>query len=60
MQDKKIYKKIRAYPSGATGSKIEHFALNKSSLLLKVQKENTQTFQLFKKIIKIESIYKSN
>jgi hypothetical protein len=38
MQDKKNFKKVRAYPSGATGSMIEHFALNKSSLLLKIKK----------------------
>ncbi len=38
---------------------IEHFALNKSSLLLKIQKQNTQTLQLFTMLIKIESIDKS-
>ncbi len=36
---------------------IEQVALNKSSLLLKIQEQNTQTFT---KIIKTESIYKSN
>ncbi len=36
---------------------IEQVALNKSSLLLEIQKQNTQTLQLFMKIIKPESIY---
>jgi hypothetical protein len=36
---------------------IEQIALNKSSFLLKIQKQN---IQLFTKIIKIECIYKSN
>ncbi len=39
---------------------IEQAALNKLSLLLEIQKQNTQTLQLFMKIIKTESIYKSN
>jgi hypothetical protein len=39
---------------------IEQVALNKSSLLLKIQKQNAQTLRLFIKIIKRESIYKSN
>jgi hypothetical protein len=39
---------------------IEKVAWNKSSLLLEIQKLNTQTLQLFMKIIKTESIYKSN
>jgi hypothetical protein len=39
---------------------IEQVASNKSSLLLKIQNQNTQTLQLFAKIIKTESIYKSN
>jgi hypothetical protein len=30
------------------------------SLLLKIQKQNTQTLQLFTMIIQIESLYKSN
>jgi hypothetical protein len=34
--------------------------LNKLSFELKTQKKNTQTLQLFAKIIKIESICKSN
>jgi len=34
--------------------------LNKLSLELKTQKKNTQTLQLFAKIIKMESICKSN
>ncbi len=38
----------------------EQVALNKSSLLLKIQKQNAQTLRLFIKIIKRESIYKSN
>ncbi len=38
---------------------IKQFASIKSSLLLKIQMQNTQTFQLFTKIIKTESIYKS-
>jgi len=38
---------------------IEQVSLNKSSLLLKIQMQNTQTMQLFTKIIKTESIYKS-
>ncbi len=40
--------------------KIEQVAWNKSSLLLKSILQNTQTLQLFKMIIKMESIYKSN
>ncbi len=32
----------------------------KSSLLPKIQKQSTQALQLFTKIIKTESIYKSN
>jgi hypothetical protein len=39
---------------------IEQVSWIKSSLLLMIQKQNTQTFQLFTKIIKKESIYKSN
>jgi hypothetical protein len=39
---------------------IEQVASNKSSLLLKIPKLNTQTLQVFTKIIKMESIYKSN
>ncbi len=39
---------------------IKQVASNKSSLLLKIQKYNTQTLQIFTKIIKTESIYKSN
>ncbi len=35
-------------------------ALNKSSLLLRIIFQNTQTLQLFTKIIKLESIYKHN
>ncbi len=34
---------------------IEHVAYNKSSLLLTIQKYNTQTLQLFTNIIKWES-----
>jgi hypothetical protein len=37
----------------------EQVTSNKSSLLLKIQKLNTQILQLFTKIIKLESIYKS-
>jgi hypothetical protein len=37
-----------------------HVASNKSSLLLKLQKLNVQTVQLFTKIIKTESVYKNN
>jgi hypothetical protein len=39
---------------------MEQVALNKSSLLPKIQTQSTQTLQLFTKIIKTESIYKSN
>ncbi len=39
---------------------IEQVALNKSNLQLKIILQNTQTLQLFKKIIKTESIYKRN
>jgi hypothetical protein len=39
---------------------IEQVALNKSSLLLKIQEQNIQTLQLFTMIIKTESVYKSN
>ncbi len=39
--------------------KIGQVASNKSSLLLKIQKQNTQTLQLFTKIIKMDSKYKS-
>jgi hypothetical protein len=38
---------------------IEQVALSISSLLLKITLLNTQTLQLFTKIIKAESIYKS-
>jgi hypothetical protein len=38
----------------------EQGASNKSSVLLRKQKYNTQTLQLFTKIIKMESICKSN
>ncbi len=38
----------------------EQVALNKSSLILMIHKQNTQILQLFKKIIKTESIYKSD
>jgi Ras family len=38
---------------------IEQVASNKSSLLLTIQIENAQTFQLFTRIIKTENIYKS-
>ncbi len=37
----------------------EQVASNKSSLLLKMQKQNTQTLQLFAERIEMESIYKS-
>ncbi len=37
---------------------IEQVTPNKSSLLLKIQKQNTQILQLLTKIIKAESIYK--
>jgi hypothetical protein len=36
---------------------IKQVASNKSSLLLKIILQNTQTLQLFTKIIKTESIY---
>jgi hypothetical protein len=39
---------------------IEQVSWIKSSLLLKIQKQSTQTLELFTKIIKMESIYKSN
>jgi hypothetical protein len=38
---------------------IEQAASNKSSLLLKIKIQKTQTLKLFKKIIQTESIYKS-
>jgi hypothetical protein len=38
---------------------IEQVAWNKSSLLLKAILQNTQVLQLFAKIIKTESFYKS-
>jgi hypothetical protein len=38
---------------------IEQFASNNLSLLLKIILEDTQTLQLFTKIIKTESIYES-
>ncbi len=37
---------------------IEQVAWNKSSLLLKIQIQNTQTLQLFTETIKTESIFK--
>jgi hypothetical protein len=39
---------------------IEQVAWNKSSLLMKIQRQNTQTLQLFTEIIKTGHIYKSN
>jgi hypothetical protein len=39
---------------------IEQVALNKSSLLLPNILQNMQKIKLFKKLIKTESIYKSN
>jgi hypothetical protein len=39
---------------------MEQNASNISSFLLKIILENTQTLQLFTKIIKTESIFKSN
>jgi hypothetical protein len=39
---------------------MKHIALNKSSLFLEIQKQNTQSLLLFTMIIKTESIYKSN
>ncbi len=36
----------------------EQVALNKSSLLQKIKMQETQTLQLFARIIKTESIYK--
>ncbi len=39
---------------------IEQVASHKWSLLLKIQNSNTQTLQLFTKIIKMGSIHKSN
>jgi len=41
------------------GNIIEQAASNKSSLLLRMQIDNTQTLQLFTMIIKTESILKS-
>jgi hypothetical protein len=35
------------------GNLTEQVARNKSSLLLKIQKQNTQTLQLFTKIMKV-------
>jgi len=40
-----------------SGNIIEQAASNKSSLLLRMQIDNTQTLQLFTMIIKTESIY---
>ncbi len=51
---------VQATANEAITSIAEQVALNKSSLLLKMQKQNTQTLQLFTKIIKIESICKIN
>jgi hypothetical protein len=39
---------------------IKQVASNKSSLLLKIQNKNTPKLQLFTKIFKFGSIYKSN
>jgi hypothetical protein len=39
---------------------MQQVASNKSSLLLRTILQNTQTLQQFTKIIKTESIYKSN
>ncbi len=39
---------------------FEQVAWNKSSALLQIQIQNTQTLQIFTKMIKTESIYKSN
>jgi len=40
--------------------KIKQVFSNRSSLLLKIQKQNTQAKPLFTEIIKMESINKSN
>jgi hypothetical protein len=40
--------------------KIKQVVLNKSCLLLKMQKYNTQTLQQFAEIINMKIIYKSN
>ncbi len=40
-------------------TKIEQIASNKSSLLLKIHIQNTQTLQWFTEIINAESIYES-
>ncbi len=37
--------------------KIKQVTSNKSSLLLKIQKQNTQTLNLFKALINAERIY---
>ncbi len=39
---------------------IEQVAWIKSNLLLKIQKQKTQTLQIFTEVIKQKSIYKSN
>jgi hypothetical protein len=39
---------------------IEHVALDKSSLLLKITLQNTHTLQLFMMNFRTKSIYKSN
>ncbi len=44
---------------GVTGCTTEQVALNKSSLLLKIQMQNTQALQLFTLVIKTETIDKS-
>ena len=49
---------VQATANEAITSIAEQVALNKSSLLLKIQKQNTQTLQLFTVIIKTESTCK--
>ncbi len=44
----------------ALSTLIKQVASNKSSLLLKIKKWNTQILQLFTEVIKTESIYKSH
>jgi hypothetical protein len=39
---------------------IEQVAWNKSSLLLKIQMQNTQRLQLFTEMFKTDRIFKSN
>jgi hypothetical protein len=49
--------RLLTFPTSIRQGVIEQVAWNKSSLLLKIQMQNTQTFQLFTINIKTEIIY---